>query len=192
MKDIKTIKEYANANDVPVMLDEGLEYMLTYIKEHNIKNILEVGSAIGYSAIQMASLDPNIHVYTIEKDIERYTLAVENIANMELTKQITIVNEDALNSVVEGSYDLIFIDAAKAQYIKFFERYSGLLSEGGVIISDNLAFHGFVEHTETITSRNLRQLVRKIKTYITYLENNQEFNTEFLAIGDGIAITKKK
>lgn len=189
---IKEMEEYAKINDIPIMQKEGIEFMRNFVETHHVKTILEIGSAIGYSAIMMASMREDISVYTIELDEKRYNIAVENIKENQLEQRITIKHEDALTANVEGKFDLIFIDAAKAQYIKFFERYSGLLSDHGAIITDNLKFHGFVEHMERIKSRNLRQLVTKIKKYITFLEENTEFETEFLDIGDGIAITRNK
>lgn len=189
---IKEMEDYAKVNDIPIMQKEGIEFIRDFIQKNNVKTILEIGSAIGYSAIMMANMRDDITVYTIELDEERYKIASENIRENHLEKRIIIKNEDALYANVQGCFDLIFIDAAKAQYIKFFERYSPLLHENGAIITDNLKFHGFVEHMERIKSRNLRQLVTKIKKYITYLKENKEFETEFLDIGDGVAITRYK
>ena len=189
---ISEIKEYAKENNVPIMQDEGIDFICNYIKNNNIKSILEIGSAIGYSAIRFASIDTNIKVTTIERDKDRYDLAVININNLGLENQITIYNDDALIFDLKDKYDLIFIDAAKGQYIKFFEKFKKNLNPGGVIISDNLSFHGLVEQKERIESRNLRQLVGKIKKYIEFLENNKEFKTKFYKVGDGIAVSLKK
>lgn len=192
MDKIKEMEDYAKAHDVPIMETHGIMFMCDFIREHNIKSILEIGSAIGYSAIRMALMDDEIHITTIERDDERYALAVSNIEAMHLQERIHIIHGDALETKVEGQFDMLFIDAAKAQYIRFFERYEENLKHGGYIISDNLQFHGYVEHPETIQSRNLRQLVRKIKKYIEYLENRTDFETSFIQIGDGVAISKKK
>ena len=186
------MEQYALEKDVPIMLQEGITFMCSFIKEHQLKSILEIGSAIGYSAIRMAMLDKNIHITTIERDEERYQKAKEYIARSEYKDQITLLYGDALEADIQGSYDMIFIDAAKAQYIRFFERYEPLLIQGGYIITDNLKFHGFVEHPETATSRNLRQLVGKISRFINYLKSRDDFDTTFLEQGDGIGISKKK
>lgn len=188
---ILDIKKYAKKNNVPIMQDEGIEFICDYIKENNVKSILEIGSAIGYSAIKFASLDSDIYVTTIERDKERYDMAVSNINGMNLSSRITIYNDDALNIEIKGKYDLIFIDAAKSQYIKFFEKYKENLNENGVIISDNLLFHGMVEHPEMTHNRNTRQLVGKIKKYVDFLKNNAEFNTKFYELGDGVSVSKK-
>ncbi|MCH4285884.1 MULTISPECIES: O-methyltransferase [Bacillota] len=189
---LEEMEQYALEKDVPIMLQEGITFMCSFIKEHQLKSILEIGSAIGYSAIRMAMLDKNIHITTIERDEERYQKAKEYIARSEYKDQITLLYGDALEADIQGSYDMIFIDAAKAQYIRFFERYEPLLIQGGYIITDNLKFHGFVEHPETATSRNLRQLVGKISRFINYLKSRDDFDTTFLEQGDGIGISKKK
>lgn len=188
---ISEIKEYAKENNVPIMQDEGIDFICNYIKDNNIKSVLEIGSAIGYSAIRFASIDTNIKVTTIERDKDRYDLAVLNINNLGLKERITIYNDDALTFDIKGKYDLIFIDAAKSQYIKFFEKYKNCLNDNGVIISDNLSFHGMVEHPELTHNRNTKQLVGKIKRYIDFLKNNEEFKTTFYKFGDGISVSKK-
>lgn len=186
------LEAYAKEHNVPIMEIEGLEFLRKQIKENNTKSILEVGSAIGYSAMMMASLDPEITITTIELDENRYLKAVDTIKRAKLEERVTLIHGNALETVIEGKYDLIFIDAAKAQYTKFFERYESNLANGGIIVSDNLSFHGFVEDNTKKMSRNLRQLVGKIKRYIDWLKNNENYDTEFHTIGDGIAISKKK
>lgn len=188
---ILDIKENAKKNNVPIMQDEGIDFICKYIKENNIKRILEIGSAIGYSALMFASVSDDIIVTTIERDENRYKEAVTNIENMSMSNRINIFNADALDIDIKDKYDLIFIDAAKSQYIKFFEKYKNNLSLNGVIISDNLAFHGLVENPELTNNRNTKQLVKKIKKYIDFLKNNKEFNTIFYKIGDGVSVSKK-
>ena len=180
----------AKENNIPIMQKDGIDFMCEYIKKNNIKNILEVGAAIGYSAIRMASISNNIKVTTIERDEKRYKEAVKNIESFNLEQQINIIFNDAFDVELNEQYDLIFIDAAKSQYIKFFEKFKKNLKEDGTIISDNLKFHGLVNGTEENLSRNVRGLVRKLKKYIKFLEDNEEFKTEFIDIGDGISISK--
>lgn len=189
---IQEMEQYAIEFDIPIMQKDGIEFFQKLIVENNIKSILEIGSAIGYSAIQLARLDKEIHITTIERDDARYVQALINIEKSGLSNQITIHHADALEIEIEGSYDCIFIDAAKAQYTKFFEKYEHNLAENGLILSDNLSFHGFVENPNLKMSRNLRQLVGKIKRYITWLENNDQYDTIFIHEGDGLAISRKK
>lgn len=184
--------EYAKNNNIPIMMEDGIEFLTNYIKENNIKTILEIGSAIGYSAIRMASVSSDIYVTTIERDDIRYNEAIKNIKEANLGSQINIIHDDAFNVETDFKFDLIFIDAAKAQYIKFFEKFKNNLNNNGVIVSDNLKFHGLVGTTEYIESRNVRQLVRKLKNYIDFLETNEEFDTTFYDLGDGVAVSRKK
>ncbi|MBE6158503.1 MAG: O-methyltransferase [Firmicutes bacterium] len=190
---IKEMEHYAQENNVPIIQKESIVYIMKYIKEHNIKSILEIGSAIGYSAILMASVSDDIKLTTIERDQTRYMECLKNIKKSEMEKKITVLYQDALEVNLTGvSYDLIFIDAAKGQNINFFEKYKNFLNEGGTIITDNMDFHGMVGKSSEIESKNLRELVQKIENYIEYLKNNDEFNTEFLSIGDGLSVSTRK
>lgn len=192
MLTLEELEEYAFLNHIPIMLKDGIEYLIRYIKENSVTTILEIGTAIGYSSIKMALVDPKIEIVTIERDLKRYEEALKNVQSFGLENQITILYEDALNTTLDKKFDLIFIDAAKSQYIKFFEKFKNNLNESGTIVSDNLLFHGLVSKKEEIESKNLRQLVKKIDQYVTFLKENQEFDTEFLEIGDGLGISKYK
>ena len=187
------IEKYAKDNNVPIMLPDGIEFLLNYIKENNVKTILEIGTAIGYSAIRMALISSDIKVTTIERDIDRYNEAIKNISDFSLEIQINVIYADAFDVDLSEKFDLIFIDAAKSQYIKFFEKFKYNLNETGTIISDNLEFHGLVENKENVSlSRNVRGLVRKINEYVTFLKDNREFKTDFYSIGDGIGVSVRK
>ena len=140
----------------------------------------------------MALANPSLSVTTIERDEKRYLEALKNIKKLNLENRITLIFNDALDVNITGKFDLIFIDAAKAQSIKFFEKFEKNLNPTGVIITDNIKFHGLVDkNEEEIESRNLRALVRKVKEYITYLKENEHYETEFLELGDGISISRK-
>ena len=187
---IKEMKEYAEDNNVPIITDEGIDYIRNYIKENNIKRILEVGAAIGYSSILMALTDEEITITTIERDEKRYLEAVKNIKKFHLEERITLLYKDAFDVELDEEFDLVFIDAAKAQNTRFFEKFSKNLAKQGTIITDNMNFHGLVEDESKIESRNLRALIRKVKAYHDYLENNEDYKTIFLNIGDGLAVSK--
>lgn len=189
---ITEMERYAVEHDIPIMQKAGIEFFQELIQKEGIQTILELGTAIGYSAIQLARLSPDIHIVSIERDEVRYQKAVENVEKSGLASQITLLLADALECEVRGSFDCIFIDAAKAQYIKFFERYAPLLNHTGCIVSDNLKFHGYVEDSTLPMSRNLRQLVKKIRRYIDYLQQLEDYETVFYDLGDGVAVTKVK
>ena len=189
---MKELEEYAKINNIPIMQKDGILYLINYIKENNIKNILEIGSAIGYSSIMMASINSDIRITTIERDKDRYDLAVFNIKKYNLDKQINIIYGDAVDTDITGMYDLIFIDAAKGKNVFFFEKYKNNLVKRGTIITDNLSFHGLVEDPDLVKTKNQRGIVNKIKDFISFLDNNEEFATEYIPVGDKIAISKRR
>lgn len=193
-ENIKEMEEYAEEHSVPIMNKRGMNFLCKFIEKNEIKTILEIGTAIGYSAIRMALVNKNIHIVSIERDQERYIEAVKNIKKFKLDKRITLILGDALDLNVDltDKFDMLFIDAAKGQYTKFFNKFSKNIEDDGVIVSDNMNFHGLVNEVDTIENRNLRQLVTKLKKYITFLEENDNFDTKFYKVGDGIAITVKK
>lgn len=191
MSIIKELETYAKNNKIPIMQKDGILYLCNYIKENNIKTVLEIGSAIGYSAIMIAQVNKNIHITTIEKDKVRYKLAVQNIQKANLQNQITIINKDAKEYSDNNKYDLIFIDASKGNNQKFFLQFQNSLTKKGVIITDNLSFHGLVENHELIQTKNQHQLVDKIQSYIDFLNNNQEFQTIYISVGDKISISRR-
>ena len=188
---ISELEEYAKEYNIPIMMEDGIEFLCDYIKKNNIKRILEIGTAIGYSAIKMASIDKDIKITTIERDKDRYSLALKNISDFKLEEQINVILDDALNVDLSDKYDLIFIDAAKGQYINFFEKFKTNLNNNGVIISDNLSFHGLVEGDWSTLTRNVRGLVRKIKNYKDFLDENKEFKTDYYDVGDGIGVSRR-
>ena len=191
---ISEMEEYAKEHNVPIIEKESIAFLMKFIKQHDIKNVLEIGSAIGYSGILMASSSRQVKVTTIERDETNYMEALKNVKKCGFEGKVTVVFQDALElNLAEGTeYDLIFIDAAKGQYKKFFEKYKYFLAPGGAIITDNLKFHGYVGKSDKIESKNLRQLVGKIEGYIDFLKTNEEFDTEFLDIGDGLSVSVRK
>lgn len=189
---MKELEIYAKENKIPIMQKDGILYLINYIKENNIKTILEIGSAIGYSSIMMASIDKSIKVTTIEKDKDRYDIALSNIKKYNLTNQINIIYKDATDIDIKDKFDLIFIDAAKGKNTLFFNKFKGNLNKKGSIITDNLSFHGLVEDQTLIKTKNQRGIVNKIKDFITFLDNNEEFTTTYIKVGDTIAISKRR
>ncbi len=191
---ILEMEKYAIEHNVPIIEKKSIAFIMRYIKEHNVLNVLEIGSAIGYSAILMASSTKDVMVTTIERDETRYMECLKNVKKCGMEKKINVVFQDALelNLSEELKYDLIFIDAAKGQYIKFFEKYKNFLNPGGVIITDNLKFHGYVGESNKLDKGNLKSLVEKIENYVDFLKNNTEFDTVFKDIGDGLSVSTWK
>ena len=192
MNELSDIKTFAHKNSVPIMLEEGSDFICNYIRTHDVKTVLEIGTAIGYSTIKFAKVRPDIQITTIELDIDRHIAAKQNFNDNGLSDRITAIYADALTYQTDQKFDLIFIDAAKAQYIKLFQKYQENLAPNGVIISDNLSFHGMVDDMTLTHNDSTKKLVRKIRRYVDFLKSNQEFQTEFFEFGDGVAVTKRK
>lgn len=190
-ENILEMERYAIENNVPIIEKDSIAFIMKFIKNNEIKNVLEIGSAIGYSAILMASSSKDVMVTTIERDEVRYMECLKNVKKCGLEKKINVVYQDALelNLSEDLRYDMIFIDAAKGQYTKFFEKYKHFLNPGGVIITDNINFHGYVGESSKIDSKNLKSLVEKIEGYIEFLKNNTEFDTKFYDKGDGLSVS---
>lgn len=192
-EEVRKIKKYALEKKVPIMQDEGIDFLTTFLIKNQIKSVLEIGTAIGYSAIMMALSNPYVKITSVERDEVRYLEALKNIKKLHLDDRITLIFKDALDLKLEEKFDLIFLDAAKSQNINFFNLFSSNLNSEGYIITDNLEFHGLVAKDEKeIKSRNVRGIVRKIKDYIRFLESNTSYETTFYKIGDGISVSKSK
>lgn len=181
---------YARENDVPIIEHDGLEIVINQLSKNNVKSILEIGTAIGYSASQFA-IQTNSQVTSIERDLDMYKMATQNIAKLNLEEQIELIHADALlfDDSSLNMFDCIYIDGAKSQYLKFLNKYISHLKPGGVVIFDNLLFHGYVfSDTVLEKSRNLKQLVRKLETFINTMKNSDEYYFELINEGDGIGI----
>jgi len=182
---------YAKANSVPIITYEGIRFLTQIIELKQAKSVLEIGTAIGYSAIHIA-LNTDAYITSRERDHTMAELAKSNIEKAQVGDRITLIEADALelDETTIGTFDVIFIDAAKAQSIKFFEKYETILRSKGVIVTDNLLFHGLVD--EQVDSKNLRQLLTKIDRFNHYVVNRTDYDTFIYEIGDGMSVSIKK
>lgn len=189
------MEEFAQNNGVPIMEPAGIETMLQLLRIQQPESILEIGTAIGYSALRMAFALPDARIVTLERDDERYELAARYIKRSGMQGRIVQLKGDALELEAETSkyapYDAVFIDAAKGQYKRFFEIYSASLRAGGTIITDNVLFKGLVYEQE-IESKRIRNMVKKIDEFNRWLASHPDFDTILLPIGDGVAVSKKR
>ena len=190
---IEKIKNDALEKDVPIIKDDGLIFLLDLIKEKNIKEILELGTAVGYSSINMALLSKDIHIDTIEKNEEMYKQALINIRNENLDSQITVHFMPIEEFKTNKKYDLIFVDAAKAQYGKYLEMFINNLKEDGYVLFDNMVFHNMIYDVENIKNRNTRSLVRKIVKFRETMSNDSRFDIIFYDnVGDGLLLLTRR
>ncbi|RBW70454.1 O-methyltransferase [Bacillus taeanensis] len=186
---------YAKEHHVPIMDPVSMEAMLNILQLKKPKRILEIGTAIGYSAIRMALSLPECEIITIERDEERFQFAKQNIHKAGLTARIKVIEGDALEAAeevkYEGPYDALFIDAAKGQYMRFHDTYAEHVQSGGIIISDNVLFRGLVAEEEVVEKR-FRSMVKKLKQYNKFLMEHPDYSTTIYPIGDGIAVSIKE
>lgn len=196
MKNFDEIEQHALERNIPVMQKEGILFLIEKLTEIHAKSCLEIGSAIGYSSMMMVSHVEDLKVDTIELNDERYREAVQNIEERKLEGRISIFHDDALtfdtNQLNYAPYDCLFIDAAKAQYQKFFEKYIQFVKKDGIVIVDNLDFHGMIFDIDHIKNRNTKQLVKKIKRFKDWIFNHNDYDVDYYAVGDGICVIRRK
>ncbi|MBP3504428.1 MAG: O-methyltransferase [Bacilli bacterium] len=187
------LRTYAEINNVPIIKRDSLVLIQGLLNIIDAKEMLEIGTAIGYSALSFVSAKKDLHVDTIERNELMYQEATKNVKMLNKQEQVNIIYGDALevdnNSLKK--YDVIFIDAAKAQYQKFFDKYAPLLKDNGIILTDNIIFHGCVSDQENL-SKNVRSMVKKIDMYNHYLNTLEDYTTYYIDSGDGLAVTMRK
>lgn len=187
---LNTIKEKALQNRVPIIQDDSLNYLVDVLLKTNSRSLLEVGTAIGYSALAINDKIPNIQITSLERDKLRHQEALENISALKKEDSIQLILTDALEYNTDKSYDAIFIDGAKAQNLSFFRLYFAYTNK--VMIIDNTDYHGLVNSDERINNRRVRQMVERIRTFKEYLEMRNDLIIEILNIGDGMIVIQRK
>ena len=187
---LKIIKEKALEEHIPIIMDDTLEVIDTYLKEMKPKRILEIGTAVGYSAICFSKyLAEDGIIDTIERDEDRIAEAKTNIKEMELDSRINIYEGDAVEILptLNNKYDAVFIDAAKGKYTFFLEQALRMLDKKGIIFADNILYKGYV--LSDYNKHKQRTAVRNLREYIKQTTENAELETQILEVGDGLAIT---
>ena len=170
-----------------------MAFLLNYIRKHEgIRDILEVGTAVGFSAINMAKIRWDNTIDTLEINQKMYEKAIQNIKNEQLDDRIHVHLIDGAAFETNKIYDLIFIDAAKSQYRRYLEHFMKNSRIGTVFIFDNLNFHGIVDNEELSSNRSTIQMVHKIKKFREHLLNDDRFITAYYEVGDGIAVSVRK
>lgn len=191
-KELKIIKEKALENHIPIIMDDTLEYIYKLYNDRKIGSILEIGTAVGYSAICFTKLLNNEgFIDTIERNEERIEKAKVNITKAEVQDRINIISGDAVDILpsINKKYDMVFIDAAKGKYPFFLKEALRMLNENGTILADNILYKGYV--MSDYNKHKQRTAVRHLREYIKETTENPELDTKILKIGDGLAITKK-
>ncbi len=193
---VQEMEQYAAQHYVPIMENDAIDAFLGLLTIQQPTAILEIGSAIGYSAIRMAQRLPEASIVTIERDAERFEKAVQFIDAAGCQERIRIIEADALaqeaDVVVDKTYDALFIDAAKGQYRRFFDKYSPAIESKGVIYCDNMFMHGMVLQEEQDIPKRKRTMIRKLKEFTHWLMSHPDYETTLLPIGDGLLVAVKK
>lgn len=191
LQELQIIKEKALQNHVPIIMDDTLEVVDKILKQLKPKRILEIGTAVGYSAMCFSDyLQENGIIDTIERDEERIKEAKENIVKVGVEEKINILEGDAVEILptLNEKYDMVFIDAAKGKYPFFLKEALRMLNNNGIILADNILYKGYV--MSDYNKHKQRTAVRNLREYIAEVTNNPNLETEILEVGDGLAITK--
>ena len=191
--ELKIIKEKALENHIPIIMDDTLEYIYKLYNGQKISSILEIGTAVGYSAICFTEiLNNDGFIDTIERDEERAEEAKINIVKAEVQDKINIIVGDAVDILpnINKKYDMIFIDAAKGKYPFFLNEALRMLNKNGVILADNILYKGYV--MSDYNKHKQRTAVRHLREYIKEITENPELDTKILEVGDGLAVTKRR
>ena len=193
IEELNIIKEKALEEHIPIIMDDTLEVIDKYLKENKPNRILEIGTAVGYSAMCFSEyLQEGGKIDTIERDEERIIQAKENIVKVGVQDKINIYEGDAVEILptLNEKYDMIFIDAAKGKYPFFLKEALRMLSDKGVIFADNILYKGYV--MSDYNKHKQRTAVRNLREYIAKVTENPDLETQILEVGDGLAITKRK
>ena len=193
IEELNKIKEKALEDHIPIIMDDTLEVIEDYLKEKNVDRILEIGTAVGYSAICFTKvLSEEGIIDTIERDEERVKQAKINIEKAEVKDKINIYKGDAVEILptLNEKYDVVFIDAAKGKYPFFLKEALRMIKENGVIFADNILYKGYV--MSDYNKHKQRTAVRNLREYIKEVSENPNLDTEILEVGDGLAISKLK
>ena len=191
---LKEIEDFAKSNKVPIVQKETGKFLEFMVSLKKPLRILELGTAIGFSAILMYnSANKNTHITTIERDENMISLAKQNIKKFGLEDKIIIKEGECLEVLasLDEPYDLIFMDAGKGHYNHFLPHCLRLLKEDGIIIADNVLFRGMVA-TDDLVKRRKITIVKRMRTYLDMVSDNQELITSVIPMGDGIAVTKRR
>ena len=190
---INLIKQKALEEHIPIIMDDTLEVIGSILEKNKPNKILEIGTAVGYSAICFSKyLAENGRIDTIERDEERIKEAKINIKDMNLEDIIQIYEGDAVEILptLNDKYDVVFIDAAKGKYPFFLKEALRMLSENGIIFADNILYKGYV--MSDYNKHKQRTAVRNLREYIKEVTENENLETEILEVGDGLAISRLK
>ena len=190
------LKNYAKANKVPIIRDESADFLLEIARKSNAKNILEIGTAIGYSGTLLLNACPNANLTTIEINEQSYKKAIKTFEEAGISEKVKAILGDAKDVLIQlieekKQFDFIFMDGPKGQYVNYLSDCKKLLKHGGVIFADNVFLHGLVNSNQPIKHKH-RAMVTKMRKFLEVIQNDAELEVTIFNIEDGIAVLKKK
>lgn len=182
---------FALKENVPIIDADALNVVKHIVRLSKVKRILEIGTAIGYSGMHLLEVDDAIHLTTIEKDTNLYKIATDNFRTYNYHNRVTAIHGDAKEVDIKGlgKFDMLFIDASKANNELFFDKYKSFLHEDGIVIVDNILVRGLVTQDQ-IENKNLKKMIDKVKHFNQYISNSN-YHASFLPVGDGLMIISK-
>ncbi len=190
-KDLYLLRCKSEKQGIPIILKDTESFLLNIIRSRHITEILEIGTAVGYSSSCFACISEKIRITTVEKSEDMYSCAKDNITKLKLQNRIDVVNDDALlwlqKQNESARYDMVFIDGPKSHYLKLWKLSKPLVRSGGLIITDNVLFRGYVACSSNEDSKRYKTIIRKLREFISFL--NEDANSVILPIGDGISIS---
>lgn len=190
-KDLYLLRCKSEKQGIPIILKDTESFLLNIIRSRHITEILEIGTAVGYSSSCFACISEKIRITTVEKSEDMYSCAKDNITKLKLQNRIDVVNDDALlwlqKQNESARYDMVFIDGPKSHYLKLWKLSKPLVRSGGLIITDNVLFRGYVACRSNEDSKRYKTIIRKLREFISFL--NEDANSVILPIGDGISIS---
>lgn len=196
MEELDTLEKFARENHIPVLLDDSAKFLAKFVKDKQFQNILEIGTAVGYSGSIMLLASPNAYLTTIEINEESFNKAITTFKTLNLSNRVQQLLGDGFEHITKlneqgKKYDLIFLDGPKGQYLKYYTVLLQMLTDGGCLLVDNVLFHGLVRSTEDVGHKK-RAMVTKLRKFMNEIETRQDLTTTIHPIGDGIAEIYKK
>ena len=191
MNNLQQLEKFARKNNIPVLLDDSAKFLADFVKKHQFQNILEIGTAIGYSGTIMLLSSKTANLTTIEKNEESFNKAIETFSGLNLTNRVTQILGDGFEEIQKlesqkNKYDLIFLDGPKGQYIYYYPILLNMLSNGGCLLVDNVLFRGLVRSSEDVGHKK-RAMITKLRKFLNEIETRSDLKTIIHEIGDGIA-----
>ena len=196
MEVLEQLEKFARANNIPVLLDDSAKFLAEFVSKNQFQNILEIGTAVGYSGSIMLLASKNAKLTTIEKNEESFNNAITTFEKLNLTKRVTQILGDGFEEIQKlrkqnNKYDLIFLDGPKGQYLFYYPILLDMLEKNGCLLVDNVLFKGLVRSSQDVGHKK-RAMITKLRKFLNEIETREDLQTTIHEIGDGIAEIYKK